>query len=232
MSKAEFVRVMFNDISHKYDLLNDVLSMGTHRLWKRNFVSLITKHHPKKVLDCATGTGDIAFLLEKKCQTVIGLDFSEKMIEEAKVRAKKKGSPTGFIVGDIQRLPFSDKSFDAVCISFGIRNVENLEQGLKELGRVANSVYILEFGQPRNELYSKSYFSLLKMYVPVFGAITKRADAYEYLIASSQNFPSDQKFIEIMKKNTNFTHYQAIPVFGGIAYIYIASNRAAVEENV
>lgn len=224
MAKAEFVRVMFNDISHKYDLLNDVLSVGTHRLWKRNFVNLITKTKPKKVLDCATGTGDIAFLLEKKSSIVMGLDFSEKMIEEAKTRAKKKGSQVGFLVGDIQKLPFQDKEFDATCISFGIRNVENLELGLKELGRVAKSVYILEFGQPRNQLYSKSYFNLLKLYVPVFGAITKRADAYEYLIATSQNFPSDQKFLEIFKKSTDFKHYKAIPVFGGIAYIYIGTN--------
>lgn len=224
MAKAEFVRVMFNDISHKYDLLNDVLSVGTHRLWKRNFVSLITKHKPKKVLDCATGTGDIAFLLEKKCSTVIGLDFSDKMIVEAKIRARKKGSQAGFIVGDIQKLPFNDKEFDATCISFGIRNVENLELGLQELGRVAKSIYILEFGQPRNEFYSKSYFSLLKLYVPVFGAITKRTDAYEYLIATSKSFPSDEKFLDILKQNTSFKNYQSIPVFGGIAYIYIASD--------
>lgn len=224
MAKAEFVRVMFNDISHKYDLLNDVLSMGTHRLWKRNFVNLIAKNKPKKVLDCATGTGDIAFLLEKKCPIVMGLDFSEKMIEEAKTRAKKKGSSVGFMVGDIEKLPFNDKEFDATCISFGIRNVENLELGLKGLGRVAKSVYILEFGQPRNELYSKSYFNMLKLYVPVFGAITKRSDAYEYLIDSSKRFPSDEKFMDIFKKSTSFKNYKWIPVFGGIAYIYIGSD--------
>lgn len=226
MAKAEYVRVMFNDISGKYDLLNDVLSAGTHRLWKKKFVNLITKGEPKKVLDCATGTGDIAFLLEKKVPMVMGLDFSENMIVEAKERAKKKDSSVGFMVGDVQSLPFSDKEFDASCISFGIRNVEDLEKGLAELGRVSKSVFILEFGQPRNELYAKSYFNLLKLYVPVFGAITKRTDAYEYLIESSMKFPSDAKFIEIMKKSTSFKNYKAIPVFGGIAYIYIASDEA------
>lgn len=226
MAKAEYVRVMFDDISGKYDLLNDVLSAGTHRLWKRKFVNLITKNYPKKVLDCATGTGDIAFLLEKKTPMVMGLDFSENMIVEAKERGKKKNSSVGFMVGDVQNLPFSDKEFDASCISFGIRNVEDLEKGLAELGRVSKSVYILEFGQPRNEFYSKSYFNLLKLYVPVFGAITKRTDAYEYLIESSMKFPSDKKFIEIMKKSMNFKNYKAIPVFGGIAYIYIATDEA------
>lgn len=222
MARAEFVRVMFNDISHKYDLLNDVLSVGTHRLWKKSFVRLATKNSPKKVLDCATGTGDIAFILEKEGAQVTGLDFSEKMIDFAKVRGGERNSQVNFIVGDIQKLPFQDKEFDTVTVSFGIRNVESLELGLKELGRVAKSIHILEFGQPKNALYKKSYFTLLRAYVPIFGLISKRGDAYEYLIASSEQFPSDEKFIAIMKANTNFKNYRSIPVFGGIAYMYSA----------
>lgn len=222
MARADFVRVMFNDISHKYDLLNDVLSAGTHRLWKKNFVNLVMKNHPSNVLDCATGTGDIAFMLEKKGAEVTGLDFSEKMIDHATIRAQDRASKVKFLVGDIQKLPFGDKEFDAVTISFGIRNVESLELGLKELGRVAKSVHILEFGQPKNTLYKKAYFTMLKAYVPVFGLISKRGDAYEYLIATSEQFPSDEKFLSIMKANTNFTHYRSQPVFGGIAYMYSA----------
>lgn len=226
MARADFVRVMFNDISHKYDLLNDVLSVGTHRLWKKNFVALAMKGRPKKVLDCATGTGDIAFMLEKKGAEVTGLDFSENMIELAKGRATKSGSQAKFMVGDIQKLPFQDKEFDAVTISFGIRNVESLELGLKELGRVAKAVHVLEFGQPKNALYKKSYFTLLKMYVPVFGLISKRGDAYEYLIATSEQFPSDENFLKIMKDNTDFTNFKSVPVFGGIAYMYSAWSEA------
>lgn len=222
MARAEFVRVMFNDISQKYDLLNDVLSVGTHRLWKKSFVDLATKSSPKKILDCATGTGDIAFMLEGIGAEVTGLDFSEKMIDFANKRASETGSKVKFIVGDIQKLPYQDKEFDAVTISFGIRNVESLELGLKELGRVAKSVHILEFGQPKSALYKKAYFTMLKLYVPVFGMITKRGDAYEYLIATSEAFPSDEKFLSIMKDNTSFTHYRSIPVFGGIAYMYSA----------
>lgn len=222
MARADFVRVMFNDISHKYDLLNDVLSAGTHRLWKKSFVKLATKASPKKVLDCATGTGDIAFMLEKTGAEVTGLDFSENMIEFAKKRASEKSSKVKFIVGDIQKLPFQDKEFDAVTISFGIRNVESLELGLKELGRVAKSVHILEFGQPKSTLYKKAYFTMLKAYVPVFGLISKRGDAYEYLIATSETFPSDENFLSIMEENTDFNHYRCIPVFGGIAYMYSA----------
>lgn len=225
MSKADFVRVMFNDISHKYDLLNDILSVGTHRFWKKKFVDLILKNKPKTALDCATGTGDIAFKLKASCPgEVAGIDFSEKMIDVAKERLKKEANKVTFQVADIQKLPFQDKSFDVASISFGIRNVENLDLGLKELGRVAKAVYILEFGQPKNKLLSKLYFGMLKMYVPLFGLISKRADAYEYLIASSEQFPSDNKFLEIFKKNTSFRNYGYIPVFGGIAYIYFATS--------
>lgn len=222
MSKAEFVRVMFNDISHRYDLLNDVLSVGTHRWWKKKFVDLITSSSPKKVLDCATGTGDIAFMLKKNIPEVTGIDFSENMITEARARAERKNTYINFRVADIEKLPFEDKIFDASSISFGIRNVENLEKGLNELGRVSKSIYILEFGQPINKILSKLYFGMLRLYVPLFGLISKRADAYEYLIASSEAFPSAEKFTDIMKKNTDFKEIRFIPVFGGIAYIYIA----------
>ncbi len=225
MAKADFVRVMFNDISHKYDLLNDVLSLGTHRLWKRKFVRIALKNKPKTALDCATGTGDIAFKLKESCPgQVVGIDFSSGMIDFALERAKVSPLPVEFKVADIQNLPFGDKTFDVTTISFGIRNVESLELGLKELGRVSNGVYILEFGQPKNTLYKKLYFMMLRMYVPLFGLISKRKDAYEYLIASSETFPSGQTFVDIMKKNMTFKNYGFIPVFGGIAYIYYANN--------
>lgn len=228
MAKADFVRVMFNDIAHKYDLLNDVLSVGTHRLWKRKFIQKALKQKPQSALDCATGTGDIAFKLKESIAgQVVGIDFSSGMIDFALERAKENPLPVEFKVADIQKLPFSDKAFDVATISFGIRNVENLDLGLSELGRVSNGVYILEFGQPRNALFKKLYFGMLRMYVPLFGLISKRKDAYEYLIASSESFPSAEKFVAIMKKNMSFKNYGFIPVFGGIAYIYFANNEAS-----
>lgn len=224
MAKADFVRVMFNDIAHKYDLLNDVLSVGTHRLWKRAFIKFALKQNPKSALDCATGTGDIAFKLKESCEgQVVGIDFSQGMINFALERARTNPLPVDFKVADIQNLPFGDKAFDITTISFGIRNVENLDLGLKELGRVSNGVYILEFGQPKNSFFKKLYFGMLKMYVPIFGLISKRKDAYEYLIASSEAFPSAEKFVDIMKKNMTFKNYGYKPVFGGIAYIYYAN---------
>lgn len=225
MAKADFVRVMFNDIAHKYDLLNDVLSVGTHRLWKKKFIQIALKQNPTSALDCATGTGDIAFKLKESCTgQVMGIDFSQGMIDFALERAKTNDLPVEFKVADIQNLPFADKSFDVTTISFGIRNVENLDQGLKELGRVSSGVYVLEFGQPKNKFFKNIYFGLLKLYVPLFGLISKRKDAYEYLIASSEAFPSADDFVNIMKKNMHFKNYGYIPVFGGIAYIYFAHN--------
>jgi len=225
MSKADFIRAMFNDIAHRYDLLNDVLSVGTHRIWKKQLINLCLKENPVSALDCATGTGDIAFQLKKGCKgKVVGIDFSKGMIDLAQERAKLVPEEVEFKVADIEKLPFSDKSFDVTTISFGIRNVENLDLGLKELGRVAKGVYILEFGRPKNFLFKKFYFGMLRLYVPIFGLISKRKDAYEYLISSSEAFPSAENFVDIMKKNMSFKNYGYIPVFGGIAYIYFARN--------
>jgi len=225
MSKAQFIRLMFNDISPKYDLLNDVLSLGTHRLWKKKLIRLSLQDKPVSALDCATGTGDIAFELKKNCPgSVMGIDFSQGMIDQAIERSKKNPHQVEFRVADIEKLPFTDKSFDITTISFGIRNVENLDQGLKELGRVARGVYILEFGRPQNNLFKKLYFGLLKLYVPLFGLVSKRKDAYEYLISSSEAFPSGEEFVSIMKKNMSFKNFGYTPVFGGIAYIYYARN--------
>lgn len=227
MPKAEFVNKMFDDIAPKYDLLNDVLSVGTHRLWKQKFIKFALKQNPKSALDCATGTGDIAFKLKESIKgKVVGIDFSAGMIDFANERAKSERHKVEFKVADIQKLPFADKEFDIATISFGIRNVENLGLGLSELGRVSNGVYILEFGQPKNEVHKKAYFTMLKMYFPLFSLISGRKDAYDYLITSSENFPSAEAFVDIMKANMKFSNIGYIPVFGGIAYIYYANNEA------
>jgi len=224
MSKAQFVKLMFDDISSKYDLLNDVLSFGMHRIWKKNFVTNVMKSSPQKLLDCATGTGDLVFMAEKFSNVeVTGIDFSEKMIEQAQKRADHNGSLSRFMTADILNLPYANKSFDATMVSFGVRNVEDLEKGLKELSRVSKSLFILEFGQPKNRFLKLAYFNLLKLYVPIFGIISGRKDAYEYLITSSEQFPSDDKFLQILRKNSDFKNFVSQPIFGGIAYTYTAN---------
>jgi demethylmenaquinone methyltransferase/2-methoxy-6-polyprenyl-1,4-benzoquinol methylase len=221
MSKSIFVKRMFNDIAGRYDLLNDVLSLGTHRLWKTTMVKEVMKSSPGQVLDCATGTGDLAFLFEQKgCKNITAIDFSEEMIECAKIRAKKENSKANFFTADITDLPFEEKTFDSTTVSFGVRNVEDLEKGLKELARVSKSLFILEFGQPKNKFMARTYFELLRLYVPIFGILSGRKDAYEYLIASSEKFPSGEDFLNLMKKNSDHTQFKYRPIFGGIAYLY------------
>lgn len=221
MPKAQFVKKMFDDISVKYDLLNDILSLGMHRIWKRNFVAEVMRSNPGSVIDCATGTGDLAFMVEKHgCEKILGIDFSTKMIEVANLRAEHKKSQSKFQTADILALPFPDKSFDVAMVSFGVRNLENLEKGLQELSRVSKSLYILEFGQPQNKLYAWCYFHMLRLYVPIFGLITGRKDAYEYLIKSSNEFPSGRNFNSILKTHTDYQTFNFKPIFGGIAYAY------------
>lgn len=214
---------MFNDISSKYDLLNDLLSMGTHRLWKNLLVKKACTNSPKAVLDCATGTGDIAFKFDNmNIDTIIGCDFSPLMIENANKRKLKSKSNVNFLVADISKLPFKDQEFDTTTISFGIRNVEKLETSLNELSRVSKNLYILEFGSPKNPIWKRIYFATLKLYFPIMSLLTKRSDAYDYLIKSSEQFPSGEIFCDVISKNTTFNQINYTPLFGGIAYIYEA----------
>lgn len=223
MPKADFIKTMFNDISGKYDLLNDVLSVGTHRIWKKNLAKMASRHKEQTILDCATGTGDIAFLLEEISTAKIeAIDFSSKMIEIAKKKKENLNSKIHFQVADIEILPFKSLQFDSTTLSFGIRNVENIPKALTELSRVSKSLYILEFGDPPNPILSFLYFSLLRLYFPIFSFLSGRIDAYEYLITSSKNFPSGDKFLELLKKHTHYKTFNYFPLFGGIAYIYQA----------
>jgi demethylmenaquinone methyltransferase/2-methoxy-6-polyprenyl-1,4-benzoquinol methylase len=214
---------MFDDIAGRYDVLNDILSLGTHRIWKAKLAKLAIGKNKNRLLDCATGTGDIAFLMEKKGAFEIdAIDFSPQMIELANKRGKESGSKVKFQVADLTTLPFESYAFDAATVSFGIRNVENLPQALSELSRVSSSLYILEFGKPQNNLFSSLYFSLLKLYFPVFSFISGRGDAYDYLISSSEQFPSGDNFLALLKQHTNYQQFSFTPLFGGIAYIYQA----------
>jgi demethylmenaquinone methyltransferase/2-methoxy-6-polyprenyl-1,4-benzoquinol methylase len=223
MPNAQYIKSMFDDISSRYDLLNDLLSAGTHRLWKNKLIQTALKSSPLSVLDCATGTGDIAFgFEERKIKIIRAIDFSPLMIKAANERKQKQGSRVDFQVADVSALPFEKEEFDVATISFGIRNVENLEKSLQELSRVSKNLFILEFGTPENNLWKKIYFSSLKAYFPIFSLLTKRSDAYDYLISSSEQFPSGEKFCSLLKSHTSFTEIKYTPLFGGIAYIYEA----------
>lgn len=228
MPKAEFIRTMFNDISPKYDLLNDILSLGIHRLWKKKLVGKILSNAPRSFLDGATGTGDIALMCRESNPliNIKGIDFSPNMIKHAKMRS----SEVSFEVNDLMNLSLPDKSYDASNVSFGIRNVEDYNVAIQELNRVTKqSIYIMEFGQPQNKLIRSVYFFIMFKIIPFIGKLFNKEEAYSYLIESSARFPSDETFLKVIKENApGFDEYKYTPLFFGVVYIYEAHRRKKI----
>ena len=224
MPQSTFIKNMFNNISGTYDVLNDILSLGIHRLWKKRLVSEALKDSPEKILDCATGTGDIAISMKNQSpmSLVTGIDFSANMLAVA----KEKTSTIAWSEQDILNLQFADKSFDVTTISYGIRNVEDTNKALSEMARVTtNKILILEFGQPLNPVFKFLYFAVMRYFIPILGKLFKKQDAYKYLIDSSMRFPCANEFCELIKAQTDFKHVRYIPMFGGVTYLYIATNK-------
>lgn len=216
---------MFNSLAKNYDIANDVLSFGMHRVWKKELVNKIPKAKAT-ILDCATGTGDIAILIKKRNpkSEVTGIDFSEKMLEQAPPKAEKAGhKDIKFMVADILKLPFGDNTFDHITISFGIRNVENLLAAIAEFERILKPkgvLHVLEFGQPDNPSWSKLYSTYHQKVLPVVGGvITGNKKAYSYLNKSSEEFPSGESFIKQFPP-MSWEGLETTPLLGGIAYIY------------
>lgn len=224
MPQSTFIKSMFNNISGTYDVLNDLLSLGIHRLWKKRLVNEALKDNPSKILDCATGTGDIAISMKNQLPTtlVTGIDFSANMLSVA----RNKTSHIEWSEQDILNLQFADKTFDVTTISYGIRNVENTQKALIEMARVTkNKLLILEFGQPLNPVFKFIYFAIMKYFIPILGKLFKKQDAYKYLIDSSMRFPCADDFCKHIKEHTHFNHVKYIPMFGGVTYLYIATSK-------
>jgi len=219
---SEKIKGMFADISAKYDILNDLLSLGTHRIWKRKFVKLSNVNSNSKVLDIATGTGDIAYLFSEKTQHVTGIDFTPEMIDIAKKRFKDTN--INFLIADVLELPFEDNCFNIVSISFGIRNVDDITQAIKEMHRVLKSngkMMILEFGQAIPP-FSYVYNFYSKYVIPIIGKmVSKNQFAYNYLPESAARFPSGNDFVLIIDDLNLFDNVKMYRLFCGIAYIYI-----------
>ncbi|MCC6251355.1 MAG: bifunctional demethylmenaquinone methyltransferase/2-methoxy-6-polyprenyl-1,4-benzoquinol methylase UbiE [Bacteroidia bacterium] len=226
-AKKVQVADMFNNISHKYDFLNHFLSLGIDILWRKKAVKLLRKYAPKKILDIATGTGDFAIAcLALQPDKIIGVDISEGMLEVGVSKLKQKGiSNIELQQGDSEQLVFSDASFDAVTVAFGVRNFENLEKGLSEMSRVLKPhgvAAILEFSKPSwfplKQLY---YFYFLKI-LPTLGKIvSKDSRAYSYLPESVLAFPDGNKMAEIIK-SSGFKKVTLYKLSGGIATIYFS----------
>jgi demethylmenaquinone methyltransferase/2-methoxy-6-polyprenyl-1,4-benzoquinol methylase len=227
-SKSEQVGKMFDDISPSYDLLNHTLSFGIDKLWRKKVVSLVGKQKPENILDIATGTGDLAIALVKtKAAHITGLDLSEGMLQvgRQKVKAKGLGNIISLEQGNSEFLRFADNSFDAITVSFGVRNFENLNMGLKEIYRVLKPgglLAILEFSQPvafpMKQLYN-FYFTVV---CPVVGrVISKNPSAYTYLHQSVAQFPFGNDFTSILNE-TGFKNTSWNALTFGISTIYTA----------
>ena len=224
--EASRIREMFNSVASKYDVANDVLSFGMHRLWKKKLVLGLPKNNAVSVLDCATGTGDVAILIKKENPKakVTAIDFSEKMLEAAPPKAAKEGiTDIQFLAADIMSLPFSEKSFEHITISFGIRNVESLLGAISEFEKILKPggvLHVLEFGQPSDPRWSRIYSTYHKQLLPLVGGlITGNRKAYTYLNKSSEEFPSGEIFMKQFP-SSSWKALEETSLMGGIAYIY------------
>jgi demethylmenaquinone methyltransferase/2-methoxy-6-polyprenyl-1,4-benzoquinol methylase len=212
---------MFAKIATRYDRANTILSAGIHHQWRRRAVRRSAVHPGLRVLDCATGTGDLAIAFRKAGPDVVGTDFTPEMIELARAKAPS----IRFEVADVMSLPFSNDSFDVASIAFGIRNVANPMQGIAEMARVVRAggrVVILEFGQPRSRVIRALYNLYRTHFLPrLGGAVTGERQAYEYLESSAANFPSGEDFAELMRRSARFARVELEPLTFGIAWLYV-----------
>jgi len=222
------IQEMFGVISKKYDLANSVLSFGIHHRWKKKLIRESQVKQGDSVLDCATGTGDLAFLFEKALKgtgQVTGSDFCEPMIEVAKTKAQQRHSSVRFETADVMKLQYADQEFHVASISFGIRNVKDTRKALSELGRVVKSggrVLVLEFGQPRSRLMSALFGFYSTFILPRIGGwLSGQPQAYRYLQTSSAAFPCGKDFLKIASATGMFSKMRFIPLQSGIAYLYI-----------
>lgn len=225
-TKKEQVARMFNNISPRYDLLNHLLSLGIDIYWRKQAIRKLKSSSPQYILDIATGTGDFAIeSLSLKPRKVIGVDISEGMLEIGRRKLKRKNlnEVIELQVGDSERLLFDDNIFDAVIVAFGVRNFENLKDGLEDMFRVlkpGGKVVILEFSRPTRFPMKQLYNFYFKNILPLIGKlISKDQSAYTYLPESVQEFPDGQAFLQLLQK-AGYTETRCKSLTFGISSIY------------
>jgi len=217
---------MFASIAPRYDAANEILSLGIHRSWRRSAVRISGARGGQRVLDCATGTGDLALEFKRAVGPsgeVVGTDFCAAMVKPAPAKAARSGLRAGFAVADALQLPAADGAFDVASIAFGIRNVDDPVRCLREMARVVRPggcVIVLEFGQPKGP-FGALFRAYSRGVMPVVGGLlTGNRAAYEYLPRTAAAFPAGTRFLELMRKASVFTAFEAHPLTFGTAFVY------------
>ena len=221
----EFVKGAFARICKKYSLANHVLSMGTDILWRRKVGRLVAEHKPGRILDVATGTGDLALELQRSCPDadVMGADFCEEMLAIARDRGLKES-----LVADGLELPFEDDSFDVVTVAFGLRNMSDWKGGLQEMARVlrpSGLLLVLDFSLPEGLLRRPYAFYLNRILPRIAGLLTGERDAYDYLAGSIERFPSGGAMLDLLSE-AGLREQAWKPLTKGIASIYTGKGPA------
>ncbi|MEP2279445.1 bifunctional demethylmenaquinone methyltransferase/2-methoxy-6-polyprenyl-1,4-benzoquinol methylase UbiE [Maribacter sp.] len=226
--KKEQVTKMFDTISKNYDGLNRVISFGIDIKWRKKVVEILKKEKPQSILDIATGTGDLAIALVKTgAKKIVGLDISPGMLAvgKEKVTDKQLDSTIEMVVGDSEKLTFEDNSFDAVTVSFGVRNFETLNTGMAEILRVLKpngKLVVLETSVPTKTPYKQGYSFYTKNILPLIGKLFSKDDsAYGYLSESASVFPHGENFNNILRE-IGFIDVTNKPQTFGVASIYVA----------
>ena len=225
-NSERLVTKVFQDVFDKYDLMNDLMSLGIHRLWKKNFISSLNPQKNTKLIDVASGTGDIAKLYLNKIENrgyVYCVDENKGMLNLNKTKLKKNANVKWFC-SKAEKLPFKENYFDYYTISFGIRNVSNINNVLKEAYRVlkpGGRFLCLEFSKVKNETLNKFYKTYSKSIPQIGKFIIGKSEPYEYLINSIEKFYSQEELLELIKKQ-NFINASYKNLSGGIVAIHSA----------
>jgi demethylmenaquinone methyltransferase/2-methoxy-6-polyprenyl-1,4-benzoquinol methylase len=226
-SKREQVELMFDRISPKYDLLNRLCSLGTDQGWRRKVIRLLGQEPVEHLLDVATGTADLAIMASKKANHVTGADISAGMLAHGRSKVEKAGlsDRITLVQADAANLPFADNTFDAITVAFGVRNFEDLAQGLRGMARVlrpGGRLFVLEFSTPRQTPFKQLFRFYFHRIMPIIGRLVSKDDAaYSYLPASVDAFPQGEQFSSILR-SCGFRDVRAQLLTFGVATLYVA----------
>jgi len=226
--EAQNIKNLFGGIAGTYDKANDVITFGMARRWRKLLVKMSGAKTGMSVLDCATGTGDLAFNFKSVVGSqgkVIGTDFCPEMIALAPDKSKKLNLDVTFQIEDVTALSFTDNQFDVTSIAYGIRNVEDPKKGLSEMARVTKpggKVMVIETGAITTPVLKHVIPLYFNHIVPRLGGIVSgNREAYDYLNKSSGKFPCREDFIEVMNSTNMFSHTEYKSIMGGASYIYM-----------